>query len=143
MTEISRDNFYAKLETAPYAVRGFFETIIQHFQRGNMVKPHHTDTKGGDLRLAIPGAVLGQKMRRNFATMYWQSTKQAVFSRTYLTPDELAVLGFDGALKPKDKGESLMSDVRLGEDVWRYGAQEFIRALEMAKVKFLNEKLQR
>ena len=141
MTEISRDNFYAKLETAPYAVRGFFETIIQHFQRDNMVEPHHTDTHGGDLRLAIPGEVLGQKMQRNFATMYWQGTKQVVFSRTYLTPDELSVLGFEGALKPKDKDESLMSDVRLVESVWRYGAQEFIRALEMAKIKFLNDKL--
>ena len=30
MTKISRDNFYAKLDKAPYAVRGFFETIIQH-----------------------------------------------------------------------------------------------------------------
>lgn len=136
MTEIPRDNFYERLERAPHAARGFFESIFAHFQRDNMVEPHHTDTKGGDLRLAIPGEVLGQKMRRNFATMYWQSTKQVVFSRTYLTPDELSVLGFESALKPKDKNESLMSDVRLGEDVWRYGTQKFIRALEMAKVKF-------
>lgn len=141
MTEISRENFYAKLEAAPYAVQGFFETIIQHFQRDNMVEPHHTDTHGGDLRLAIPGEVLGQKSHRNFATMYWQSTKQVVFSRTYLTPDELSVIGFEGALKPKDNDERLMSDVRLVESVWRYGAQEFIRALEMAKIKFLNDKL--
>ena len=30
MTEISRENFYAKLDTAPHAVLVFFETIIQH-----------------------------------------------------------------------------------------------------------------
>ena len=106
------------------------------------MKPHHTDTNGGDLRLAIAGEVLGQKMHLNFATMYWQTSKHVVFSRTYLRPDELAILGFDGALKPKDKHESLMSDVRLGEDVWRYGARDFIRALEMAKVKFLENSVE-
>ena len=61
MAEISRENFYARLDTAPHAVRGFFETIIQHFERKNDVLVHHTDTNGGDLRLAIPPEVLGQK----------------------------------------------------------------------------------
>lgn len=141
MVEIAREHFYERLERAPHAARGFFESIYEHFERDNMVVPHHTDTNGGDLRLAIPGEVLGQKRLRNFATMYWQTSKQIVFSRTYLTPEELAVLGFPHALKPKSKDESLMSDIRLREDVWRYRAREFIRGLEMAKVKFLNNSL--
>ena len=60
MTENLRDNSYAKLESAPYAVRGFFKSIIQHFERKNDVLVHHTDTNGGDLRLAIPPELLGQ-----------------------------------------------------------------------------------
>lgn len=139
MGEIPREHFYQRLERAPHAARGFFESIYEHFQRDNMVEPHHTDTHGGDLRLAIPGAVLGQKRLRNFATMYWQTSKQLVFSRTYLTPDELAVMGFSSASKPASDREPLNSDVRLGEEIWRYGVAEFIRALEMAKVKFLDE----
>ena len=95
MAEISRENFYARPDTAPHAVRGFFETIIQHFERKNDVLVHHTNTNGGDLRLAIPPELLGEKRLRNFATLYWQSRKQVVFSRTYLTPNELASFGFD------------------------------------------------
>ena len=106
-----------------------------------MVRPHYTDTNGGDLRLAIPGEVLGQQRLRNFATMYWQTTNQVVFARTYLTPDELAILGFDQAVEPTSDSEPLNSDVRLRETVWRYGARDFIRALDMAKVKFLDAQL--
>lgn len=139
MTEISRDNFYERLETAPYAVRGFFETIMQHFERKNDVRVHHTDTNSGDLRLAIPGAVLGQTMHRNFATMYWQSTKQVVFSRTYLTPDELASFGFGMGTAPKAASEPLKSDIRLSEAQWRHGVGDFIKALEAAKIKMVHQ----
>jgi hypothetical protein len=139
MTEISRDNFYAKLDTAPHAVRGFFETIIQHFERKNDVLVHHTDTNGGDLRLAIPPDLLGKKVLRNFATLYWQSTKQVVFSRTYLTPDELNSFGFDMGEVPKAAGEPLKSDIRLAEAQWRYGVAYFIKALEAAKIKMINQ----
>ena len=139
MTDISRDNFYAKLDTAPHAVRGFFETIIQHFERKNDVLVHHTDTNGGDLRLAIPPDLLGKKVLRNFATLYWQSTKQVVFSRTYLTPDELNSFGFDMGTVPKAAGEPLKSDIRLAEAQWRYGVADFIKALEAAKIKMINQ----
>lgn len=139
MGEIAREHFYERLERAPHAARGFFESIYEHFQRDNMVVPHHTDTNGGDLRLAMPGEVLGQKRLRNFATMYWQTSKQIVFSRTYLTPDELAVMGFICARKPASDTEPLSSDIRLGEEIWRYGVRDFIRALEMAKITFLRD----
>jgi hypothetical protein len=139
MTEISRDNFYAKLETAPYAVLGFFETIIQHFELKNDVLVHYTNTNGGDLRLAIPPAVLGQNRLRNFATLYWQSTKQVVFSRTYLTPDELKSFGFDMGAVPKSAREPLNSDIRLAEAQWRYSVADFIKALEAARLALQNK----
>lgn len=139
MTEISRENFYAKLDTAPHAVLGFFETIIQHFERKNDVLVHHTDANGGDLRLAIPPEVLEQNQLRNFATLYWQSTKHVVFSRTYLTPDELSSFGFDMGAVPTSKTEPLNSDIRLVEQQWRYGVADFIKALEAAKIKMLHQ----
>jgi len=141
MSEIAREHFYERIKDAPHAARGFFESIAEHFDRDNMVQPHYTDTNGGDLRLAIPGKVLGQQRLRNFATMYWQPSKHLVFARTYLTPDELVVLGFDDAVAPTSNSESLNSDVRLGETVWRYGGRDFIRVLDMAKVKLLDVRL--
>lgn len=114
MAEISRENFYARLDTAPHAVRGFFETIVQHFERKNDVLVHHTNTNGGDLRLAIPPELLEQKRLRNFATLYWQNTKQVVFSRTYLTPDELSSFVFDMGTVPKAASEPLNSDTERG-----------------------------
>lgn len=141
MNEIAREHFYQRLEGAPHAARGFFESIYVHFERDNVAKPHHTDAHGGDLRIAVLGDVLGQRRQRNFATMHWQTNKHVVFARTYLTPNELAVLGFAGATEPKADGEPLNSDIRLGEDVWRHGSKDFIKALEMAKLKFLDVNL--
>ena len=142
MAEISRENFYAKLDTAPHAVRGFFESIVQHFERKNDVLVHHTNTNGGDLRLAIPPELLGQKRLRNFATLYWQSTKKVVFSRSYLIPDELSSLGFDMGEVPKAASEPLNSDIWLTEAQWRYGVSDFIKALEGAKITIINQLLQ-
>ena len=138
MSEISREAFYSKLDAAPLAASGFFESISQHFERKNDVLVHHTDTKGGDLRLGIPPEVLGQKALRNFATMYWQSRNQIVFSRTYLTPDELIGFGFDAGTVPTD-GEPLNSEIRLSEVQWRFGVADFIKALEAAKIKILHQ----
>ncbi len=137
MPEISVEAFYNKLETSPYAVRGFFETIIQHFSRRNDVYVHHTLTNGGDLRLAIPGEVVDRKVKRNFATLYWQSTKQVIFARTYLTLEELKWFGFEAETVPTSNTEPLNSDIRLLEKQWRYGAEDFIKALEAAKFKMI------
>jgi len=60
--EIPRDNFEARLVDAPLAARGFFESVIEHFDKRNSVKVHFTDTNGGDLRLAVPGEVLGKNL---------------------------------------------------------------------------------
>ena len=52
-----------------------------------------------------------------------------IFSRTYLTPAELEVFGFEGACNPKSASEPLKSEIRLYEDDWRYGVLAFIRVL--------------
>ena len=137
MGEIPRDNFEARLVDAPLAARGFFESVIEHFDKRNSVKVHFTDTNGGDLRLAVPGEVLGQKSLRNFATMYWQTSKQVVFARTFLSPEELGLFGVPNSTETSNS-EPLNSEVRMGAEVWRYGALAFIRALEAAKLKLLN-----
>jgi hypothetical protein len=122
MGNIEREHFYQRLEGAPLAACGFFESIITHFERDNVADVHFTDAHGGDLRLAIPGDVLNQRSKRNFATMYWQKNNKSVFARTYLSPEELKIFGFADATKPTSETEPLNSDVHLGEDVWRYGA---------------------
>jgi len=137
MTEIPRENFEARLHAAPLAARGFFENIIEHFDKHKSVKVHYTDTNGGDLRLAVPGELLGQKRLRNFATMYWQTAKQVVFARTFLLPEELTVFGIPSG-RGTSQSEPLNSEVWLGADDWRYGALTFIRALEAAHFAFLS-----
>ena len=112
--------------------------MIEHFDKRNSVKVHFTDTNGGDLRLAVPGEVLGQKSLRNFATMYWQTSKQVVFARTFLSPDELGLFGVPNSAKTSND-EPLNSEVRMDAEVWRYGALTFIRALEAAHFAFLSK----
>jgi hypothetical protein len=46
MGELSRENFYAKIATAPRAVQGFFETVIEHFNKRNGGQAHHIDALG-------------------------------------------------------------------------------------------------
>ena len=139
MDEIQRQNFFTRLEAAPYAVRGFFESIIEHFVKRNVVIVHYTGTNGGDLRLAVPGEMVGHHARRNFVTMYWQTRNQDVFARTILTPEECAQMGYQGATMPASKTEPLNSDLHLDETVWRYGTHDFIKTLEAAKFKMLAE----
>ena len=141
MGEIPRENFEVRLANAPLAARGFFESVIEHFDKRNSVKVHFTDTNSGDLRLAVPGEVLGQRRLRNFATMYWQTSKHVVFARTFLSPEELDVFGIPNSAKTSND-EPLNSEVRLGVEVWRYGALTFIRALEAAHFAFLKKNKQ-
>jgi hypothetical protein len=137
MGELSRENFYAKIATAPRAVQGFFETVIEHFNTRNDIHAHHTDTNGGDLRLALPAELARHHTIRNFSTLYWQSRNQEIFVRSYLTPEEMAVFGFAGVKIPRNINEPLHSELRLGEQDWRYRAQDFIRASEAAALKMM------
>ena len=111
---------------------------MEHFDKRNSVKVHFTDTNSGDLRLAVPGEILGQRRLRNFATMYWQTSKHVVFARTFLSPDELSLFGILNS-KETSNGEPLNSEVRMDAEVWRYGTLTFIRALEAAHFAFLSK----
>jgi hypothetical protein len=43
MGELSRENFCAKIATAPRAVQGFLEAVIEHFNKRNDIHAHHTE----------------------------------------------------------------------------------------------------
>jgi hypothetical protein len=57
--------------------------------------------------------------------------------RSYLSPEEMAVFGFLGVKIPRNINEPLNSELRLGEQDWRYRAQDFIRASEAAALKMM------
>ena len=57
--------------------------------------------------------------------------------RSYLTPEEMTVFGFAGGKIPRNINEPLNSELRLGEQDWRYRAQDFIRASEAAAFKMM------
>ena len=136
MEPSARDKFYERIETAPLAARGFFESVDEHFRRRNDVDVRFTYTTVADMRLwAIWETEAGKPRKQIFATMAWQPNKKAVSAQTKLTPAEFDYLGFGSAVSPKDKGETQNSKIQLFEEDWRYGALPFIRALEAAKMK--------
>ena len=139
MEQSARDKFYERIEAAPLAARGFFESVDEHFRQRNDVDVRFTHTTFADMRLwAIWETEAGKQREQVFATMTWQPKNLAVFARTKLTPEEFAYLGFESAEKPKADSEPQNSDIRLFEEDWRYGALPFIRALEAAKMKLIN-----
>lgn len=137
MTRSSQEVFENRIATAPSTLQSFFAEIKQHFDRDNIAFVHYTKTKGGDIRLAIPGPHLCQTRYRNFATLCWLPRIKIVFCRTFLTPDELLPFQIADARQPTSPSEPLKSDIWLEEDVWRAGASKFIPVLEAAKAKML------
>ncbi|GAB5431031.1 MAG: hypothetical protein EpisKO_04010 [Epibacterium sp.] len=137
MSEATRDEFYQRLDDAPYAVRGFFETIETRFEPRNSAIVHFTRTNVIDMRIAIPREMTNTGRIRNFATMYWQVKNRVIHSRIFLTLEELVNLGFSGAEEPKSSTEPLNAELRLSEDFWRYKAEDFGRYLEAAHIKML------
>lgn len=137
MSEATREEFYQRLEDAPYAVRGFFETVETRFGPRNTADVHFTHTNGVDMRIAVPKELTKTGKLRNFATMYWQVKNRAIHSRIFLTPDELANLGFPEAKVPSSSTEPLTAELQLSEDFWRYKAEDFSRYLEAAHIKML------
>jgi hypothetical protein len=133
----TKEQFYRTLDGAPYAARAFFENIEARFSGRNTAFVHHTRTNGGDMRVAIPKELTTTGKHRNFATMCWQATTTEVFSRLFLTPEELKNLGFPGASIPKYPDEPLKSDLYLSEPYWRYKSEEFGRLLEASHIKML------
>ena len=139
MDPLARKLFFERIEAAPLAARGFFESVDEHFQQRNDVEVRFTHTGVTDMRLwAVWGDDAGAQHEQIFATLTWQPKNLAVFARTKLTPKECVYFGFDGAEKPKADSEPQNSDIRLIEEDWRYGALPFIRALEAAKMKLTN-----
>jgi hypothetical protein len=49
----------------------------------------------------------------------------------------MSVFGFAGVKIPRNINEPLNSELRLGEQDWRYRAQDFIRASEAAALKMM------
>lgn len=139
MGQSARDKFYERIEAAPLAARGFFESVDEHFRQRNDVDVRFTHTNVADMRLwAIWESRSGKQREQIFATMTWQPQNLSVFARTKLRPVEFAYFGFERADTPKSRTEPQNSDIYLCEDDWRYGALPFIRALEAAKMKILN-----
>ena len=136
MEKSAREKFFERIEAAPLAARGFFESVAEHFQYRNDVDVRFTHTTFADMRLwAVWGEDAGVQHEQIFATLTWQPKNLAVFARTKLTPEECVYFGFDGAEKPKADSEPQNSELRLFEEDWRYGVLPFIRALEAAKMK--------
>lgn len=136
MEQSARGKFYERIEAAPLAARGFFESVDEHFRQSNDVDVRFTYTNVADMRLwRVWETKSGKQGGKVFATMTWQPKKQAVFARTKLRPDEFAYFGFESATWPKAEKEPQNSEIQLFEDDWRYGALPFIRSLEAAKMK--------
>ena len=136
MDPLARKLFFERIEDAPLAARGFFESVDDHFRKRNDVDVRFTHTNVADMRLwAVWGEDTGTQHEQIFATLTWQPQNLAVFARTKLTPEECVYFGFDGAEKPKAYSEPQNSELRLVEEDWRYGTLPFIRALEAAKMK--------
>lgn len=136
MEPSARHKFYTRIEAAPLAARGFFESVDEHFRQRNNVAVRFTHTNVADMRLwAAWETKTGKYREQVFATMTWQPRIQAIFARTKLSPEEFSFLGFTAAVKPKADKEPQNSEIHLFEEVWRYGSLGFIRALEAAKLK--------
>jgi hypothetical protein len=137
MTEAEkREGFIRRLQSAPHAARGFFETIAAHFERRNDAEVKYARTNGGDMRLwAYWTSSRGADKRQIFATLAWQPSLRTVFVRCQLAPEELELLGLEGGTKPASPTEPQRSEIRLTESYWRLDVKEFIRILETARIK--------
>lgn len=134
MEQSARQKFYERIEAAPLAVRGFFESVENHFEKLNDVDVRFTHTNVADMRLwALWGASNGKQRQQIFAALTWQPRIQAIYARTKLTPNEFKPLGYSNAEKIVNQPQN--SKIKLFEENWRYGALPFIRALEAAKMK--------
>jgi hypothetical protein len=139
MDQSAREKFFKRIEAAPLAARGFFESADEHFWQRNDVDVRFTHTTVADMRLRGSWETDGGKQEEQiFATLTWQPKNLAVFARTKLTPEEFVCFGVKCAEKPKAAREPQNSDIRLFGEDWRYGALPFIRALEAAKMKVQN-----
>jgi len=119
MEQSAREKFYERIEAAPLAARGFFESVDEHFRLRNDVDVRFTQADASDMRLWAHWAD-GEGKDRNqiFGTMAWRSRGQTVFVRCKLSPEELTMLGVDGGLEPSNPKEPQKSEIWLDEGFW-------------------------
>ena len=84
MEQSSREKFYQRIEAAPLAARGFFETVNEHFRRRNDVDVRFTRTTAEDIRLwAVLGSELGAQCCQLFVFSFWANiVRDAGFAGT-------------------------------------------------------------
>ncbi|WP_157132349.1 hypothetical protein [Roseobacter sp. AzwK-3b] len=126
-----------RLASAPSSVQLLIENIKSHFSLRNDSFSHHTRTHGGDLRVAIPGHLLGRKVLRNFGTLSWRPGLKLVTGRAYLSPEQMMGHAIRYAAKPKKQGEPLLSDFWLQEGECLRATKSIIDALEDARLKMM------
>jgi hypothetical protein len=136
---ITAAEFHQRLQGAPDAVVGFFETVKSHFNRRNDCTVDHTKDEGGDLRISgIWGETKSGKPRGNrFASMSWKPQLLQVKGLCKLIPDELDALGFNGKRELAIHDPSQGSEFWIDETYWRYRVGEFITILEAARIKLV------
>ena len=142
----ARQQFFEHMRSAPYAAHQFVQAIHGRYDPRNDVRIHYTFTKKADLRLEVVWDMAnGQQDQQNFATFNWQSRNKVFYCEIFVSPPELAELGFDDA--KEHKHGPLLSQVRVGADYWddceRRAA--FFRTLDLACVRITskNEILQK
>ena len=126
-----------RLANAPSSVQKLLENIKSHFNLRNDSFSHHTRTNGGDLRVAIPGHLLGRKVLRNFGTLSWRPGLKLVTGRTYLSPEEMMGHAIRNTTKPKKPDEPLLSDFWLQEGECLRATKSIIDVLEDARLKMM------
>ncbi len=136
---ITAAEFQQRLQGAPDAVVGFFETVKSHFNRRNDCIADHTWDKRGDLRLwGIWGEKSnGEPAKNRFASMHWKPQLQEIGGLCKLTPDELDALGYKGTRGPATHHRTQGSAFSLDETYWRYRVGDFITILEAARIKLV------
>ena len=138
MTLSAHDRFFDHIAQAPYAARGFFETVGEHFRPRNDVEVKFTHTGASDMRLWAHWASHDEKEKKQiFGTLAWRSREQTVFVRCKLSPEELTMLGVEGGREPSSTTEPQKSEIWLDEAFWRYRVTDFIRAMEAARIKLV------
>ena len=138
MTQSAENRFFEHISKAPHAARGFFETVCEHFRPRNDVSVRFTNTDASDMRLwAHWSDTKGKDRDQIFGTIAWRSREQTVFVRCQLSPEELTMLGVEGGQQPSHPKEPQKSEIWLDEGFWRYRVSDFIRVMETARIKLV------
>ena len=101
MIQSAENRFFEHISKARHAVRGFLETVFEHFGPRNDVSLRCTHTDASDMRLWAHWADgEGKDRDQIFGTRAWWSREQTVFVCCQLSPEELTMLGVYGGRQP-------------------------------------------